>query len=39
MILRTENVPSPANPKTSALAIQAALALLERLANPVEIGS
>ena len=39
MILRTENVPSPANPKTSALAIQAALALLERIAAPVEIGS
>jgi aspartate dehydrogenase len=39
MVLRTENVPSKANPKTSALAVQAALALLERLVSPVEIGS
>ncbi|HVZ80853.1 MAG TPA: aspartate dehydrogenase domain-containing protein [bacterium] len=39
MVLRTENVPSPANPKTSALAVQAALALLERITAPVEIGS
>jgi len=39
MTMRTENIPSKANPKTSALAIQAALALLERLVSPVEIGS
>jgi aspartate dehydrogenase len=35
----TQNVPSKLNPKTSALAIQAALALLERLASPVEVGA
>jgi aspartate dehydrogenase len=35
----TRNRPSKANPKTSALAIQAALALFERLEGYVEIGN
>jgi len=35
----TRNVPSPQNPKTSALAIQAALALFERLESYVEVGN
>ncbi len=35
----TRNKPSSMNPKTSALAIQAALALFERLENYVEVGN
>lgn len=35
----TRNRPSKANPKTSALAIQAALALFERLESYVEVGN
>lgn len=35
----TRNRPSAMNPKTSALAIQSALALFERLENYVEVGS
>jgi aspartate dehydrogenase len=35
----TRNRPSAENPKTSALAIQAALALFERLENFVEVGN
>ncbi|MGH7739769.1 MAG: aspartate dehydrogenase domain-containing protein [bacterium] len=35
----TSNEPSPSNPKTSALAIQAALALFERIESFVEIGN
>jgi aspartate dehydrogenase len=35
----TRNRPSRQNPKTSALAIQAALALFERLENYVEVGN
>jgi len=35
----TRNVPSPLNPKTSSLAIQAALAIFERLENYVEVGN
>lgn len=35
----TRNRPSAANPKTSALAIQAALALFERLESYVEVGN
>jgi len=35
----TRNVPSPQNPKTSALAIQSALALFERLESYVEVGN
>jgi aspartate dehydrogenase len=35
----TENRPSKLNPKTSALAVQSALALLERLGDFVEVGS
>jgi aspartate dehydrogenase len=35
----TRNRPSPQNPKTSALAIQAALALFERLESYVEVGN
>jgi len=36
---RTENVPSKANPKTSALAFQSAIALLEGIAKNVKIGT
>jgi aspartate dehydrogenase len=35
----TRNVPSRENPKTSALAIQSALALFERLESYVEVGN
>lgn len=35
----TENQPSALNPKTSALAIQSALALLERIGGYVEVGA
>ena len=35
----TRNRPSKQNPKTSALAIQAALALFERLESYVEVGN
>ena len=35
----TRNRPSRLNPKTSALAIQAAMALFERLENYVEVGN
>ena len=35
----TRNRPSKQNPKTSALAIQSALALFERLENYVEVGN
>lgn len=36
---RTENVPSEANPKTSALAIYSAIATLEGIARSVRIGT
>ena len=36
---RTENVPSPNNPKTSALAIYSAIATLEGIAKSVRIGT
>ena len=36
---RTENVPSAANPKTSALAIYSAIAALKEIANSVRIGT
>jgi aspartate dehydrogenase len=36
---RTENVPSEANPKTSALAISSAIAALEQFASSVRIGT
>lgn len=35
----TRNIPSQANPKTSALAIQSAVALLEKIFSPVQIGT
>ncbi len=36
---RTENIPSKANPKTSALAIYSAIATLEEIAKSVRIGT
>ena len=36
---RTENVPSPRNPKTSGLAIYSAIATLENIARSVRIGT
>ncbi len=37
--VRVENVPSPANPKTSYLAALSAIALLKRIASPLEVGN
>ncbi|MBN2453455.1 MAG: DUF108 domain-containing protein [Candidatus Omnitrophica bacterium] len=39
IITRTENVPSKANPKTSALAIYSAIATLDGIAKSVRIGT
>jgi aspartate dehydrogenase len=39
LLLRTENVPSPSNPKTSRLAALSAVALLRRLTATVVVGS
>ncbi len=39
LISRTENLPSPSNPKTSFLAILSALATLKTLVSPVRIGT
>ena len=39
LFVRTENRPAPGNPKTSQLAIQSALAALNRILQPVQIGS
>ena len=36
---RTENVPSPQNPKTSYLAVLSACAMLNEILNPVQIGT
>ena len=36
---RVENVPSPANPKTSYLAALSAIATLRRMADPIQIGT
>lgn len=36
---RTENVPSPSNPKTSYMAILSAEALLKKIFSPVKIGT
>lgn len=36
---RTENVPSETNPKTSALAVFSAIAMLEEIAHSVKIGT
>lgn len=37
--LRLANRPQPDNPKTSLLAAQSALALLQRLAEPIQVGT
>ena len=39
LITRTENVPSPDNPKTSYLAILSAIATLKQILSPVKIGT
>jgi len=39
MVTRTENIPSPQNPKTSFLAVLSACALLNEILNPVKIGT
>lgn len=39
IVTRTENVPSKANPKTSALAIYSAIATLEQIVNGSRIGT
>lgn len=37
--VEVENLPSPTNPRTSHLAALSTIALLRRLANPIEVGS
>lgn len=37
--IRVENVPSPDNPRTSYLAALSAIALLRRIASPLEVGN
>jgi aspartate dehydrogenase len=39
IVTRTENLPSPANPRTSYLAALSAMATLERITNPIQLGS
>lgn len=39
LVTRTENVPSPRNPKTSYLAILSAIAMLKQALGPVKIGT
>ncbi|MFH1847901.1 MAG: aspartate dehydrogenase [Candidatus Omnitrophota bacterium] len=39
LFTRTENVPSPTNPKTSFLAVLSAIATLRGILNPVKIGT
>ncbi len=39
MISRTENVPSPVNPKTSYLAALSAVATFKRIIDPIKIGT
>ncbi|MBC7328616.1 DUF108 domain-containing protein, partial [bacterium] len=38
LIAQTENYPSPSNPRTSYLAVLAAIALLKKITNPLMIG-
>ena len=39
MVSRTENLPSPENPKTSYLAMLSALAMLKQILEPIKIGT
>ncbi len=39
LVSRTENLPSPSNPKTSFLAILSAIATLKAIVSPVRIGT
>jgi len=39
IVTRTENLPSPANPKTSFLAVLSAIATFKRIIDPVKIGT
>ncbi|MCC7518421.1 MAG: aspartate dehydrogenase [Verrucomicrobiae bacterium] len=39
MTTRTDNVPSPQNPKTSYLAVLSACAMLNEILNPVKVGT
>jgi aspartate dehydrogenase len=39
LVSRTENLPSPSNPKTSFLAILSAMATLKAIVSPVRIGT
>lgn len=39
LVSRTENLPSPSNPKTSFLAILSAIATLKAIVSPVKIGT
>lgn len=39
IVARTQNQPSPSNPKTSYLAVLSATAMIKRIVSPVEIGT
>ena len=39
LVVRTENLPSPANPKTSYIAVLSAIATLRKLTEPVWVGT
>ena len=39
LITRTENLPSPKNPKSSLLAVRSAAATLRQILNPLKVGT
>ena len=39
LVARTENLPSPANPKNSYIAVLSAIATLKKLTEPMWVGT